>query len=126
MGGMRAGTIERFRRQLMAEQTAKLASAGRFAFGRRGEWCREPVSGDEGDHAAASADEHLAFLRLDRELGAARSIGAALRTMEGGCYGVCLVCEEPIPARRLRALPTAVLCRCCQERVEAEWTIGGA
>jgi DnaK suppressor protein len=35
-------------------------------------------------------------------------------------YGMCEVCEEPIPARRLELMPWVTLCVRCQERREAD------
>jgi DnaK suppressor protein len=39
----------------------------------------------------------------------------ALAKLDGGSYGICDICGDPIPAGRLRALPDAVFClRCAQ------------
>ncbi|MAE96133.1 MAG: dimethylmenaquinone methyltransferase [Deltaproteobacteria bacterium] len=40
-------------------------------------------------------------------------IGLALRRLEEGNYGVCVTCEEEIPAARLDALPTTTRCVSC-------------
>lgn len=48
--------------------------------------------------------------------------GAALeearRRLQAGSYGICQGCGEPIPERRLRAVPYAAFCLPCQERRE--------
>lgn len=43
-------------------------------------------------------------------------IAGALARMERGEYGVCTVCGETIPERRLRAVPYADQCVSCAER----------
>ena len=51
---------------------------------------------------------------------------AALARIEDGTYGICLECEEPISAKRLRALPTAALCIACQEAADCRCGAKGA
>ena len=54
-----------------------------------------------------------------------RLIEEALDRLDSGDYGICLSCEEPIPAKRLRAVSWARYCVRCQEAVGAgagrEW-----
>ena len=38
---------------------------------------------------------------------------AALERIESGRYGICATCAEAIPAERLEAMPTTVLCLKC-------------
>ena len=40
----------------------------------------------------------------------------ALQKFEGGTYGLCDVCGQPIPPARLEALPQANLCLNCKAR----------
>lgn len=40
-------------------------------------------------------------------------IHAALRRIEAGTFGLCVVCGEPIARRRLDAVPHAARCRDC-------------
>jgi RNA polymerase-binding protein DksA len=47
------------------------------------------------------------------------SIGATLRRIESGSYGVCDWCKKPIARARLDALPNAVLCADCARELEA-------
>ena len=56
--------------------------------------------------AMAKATKNRMQLELQR-------IDAALRRIDGGTYGVCLRCEEPIPSRRLEVDPGATLCVNC-------------
>lgn len=43
-------------------------------------------------------------------------IEAALRRIDNGDYGYCVVCDEPIAEARLRYNPAAPLCIACAER----------
>ena len=47
-------------------------------------------------------------------------IKEAVRLLDEGRYGRCVECGVPIPRARLRALPFAVRCLACQERVETQ------
>jgi DnaK suppressor protein len=44
-----------------------------------------------------------------------RLIEEGLDRLDSGDYGVCLSCEEPIPPKRLQAVPWARYCVGCQE-----------
>jgi len=51
-----------------------------------------------------------------------RLIEEALDRLDAGDYGICLSCEEPIPPKRLHAVPWARYCVRCQEAgAEREW-----
>lgn len=79
----------------------------------------------------SSLPSHLADLgtetfEQDKDLGLAerasaeiREIDLALERLKGGDYGVCEICEKPIPLERLRALPFATLCAICKAKQEA-------
>lgn len=47
---------------------------------------------------------------------AIESIRAALLKLDAGYYGVCEMCEEPIPFERLDAIPSVRHCVGCQTR----------
>jgi RNA polymerase-binding transcription factor len=47
------------------------------------------------------------------------AIEEALRHLRDGTYGYCLSCGQPIPEKRLEAIPWAVRDRACQEQCEA-------
>ena len=48
-----------------------------------------------------------------------QGIEGALGRLERGTYGRCSDCGAEIPAARLRAMPSAVRCRGCQELTDA-------
>jgi DnaK suppressor protein len=65
----------------------------------------------EGEETASSLEEkHIDSYVLDNEVRALNEVQAALRRIEAGTYGICLVCEQPISEARLHALPWAALC----------------
>lgn len=55
--------------------------------------------------------QHLAVRRY-------REVVAALKRIESGEYGLCEECGEQIGQARLMAVPYALRCRRCQERIE--------
>jgi RNA polymerase-binding transcription factor DksA len=105
--------------RLEQEQAGKLRKVEVLARSRASMTCPpEPRCGDEADQAIVSITEQLEHLELRRIATSVHTIEAALLLMEQGRYGQCLRCERPIPPRRLQAVPTAILCRTCQESVE--------
>lgn len=75
----------------------------------------------EGDSRAAVeqlAGTDIAMLR--QQLAQLDAIDAALKRMDFGAGGLCLVCGGPIPLPRLRASPAVQTCLACQQALEAE------
>ena len=117
-------TLTKVRMRLEEEQAGRLRKAQALALSRSTSDLLPGLSGgDEADQAHASIAEQLEHLELRRMSSAARAIEAALLTLEVGSYGICLSCSEPIPPRRLLAVPTAILCRECQEATESARTM---
>jgi RNA polymerase-binding transcription factor DksA len=56
---------------------------------------------------------------LNRLSQKSRALAEAQERVQDGAYGICAGCGCRIPARRLKAMPTATLCVACQERREA-------
>jgi DnaK suppressor protein len=71
----------------------------------------------EEDQAQMSHDEFVSLHLNSLDYVQLRLIEEALDRIHSGDYGVCLACEEPIPAKRLHALPWARYCVSCQEEV---------
>jgi RNA polymerase-binding protein DksA len=63
-----------------------------------------------GDTASATYDRGLDLGLEEGALQTLKEIDAALRRIDDGTYGTCLICGKPIAAERLRALPWARLC----------------
>jgi len=47
------------------------------------------------------------------------AVDEAIGRLRDGTYGYCLSCGQPIPEKRLEAIPWAVRDRACQEQCEA-------
>lgn len=73
----------------------------------------------EEDQAQLSHDEFVSLHLNTLDYVQLRLIEEALDRLQSGDYGVCLACEEPIPDKRLRALPWARYCVTCQEEAGA-------
>jgi DnaK suppressor protein len=73
----------------------------------------------EFEEGAQTEHEQYTLARLGeaqrREL---QQIDAALTRIDAGEYGVCRDCEQEIDPRRLAALPYALLCTECAQRLE--------
>lgn len=70
----------------------------------------------EEDQAAVVHDEFL-NVRLNRlDYQRLRQVDEALDRLKAGDYGTCQSCEEPIPPKRLQAIPWAKYCVRCQEK----------
>jgi hypothetical protein len=53
----------------------------------------------------------------DLDYGQLRLVEEALDRVQSGDFGVCLACEQPIPPKRLQAVPWARYCVPCQEAI---------
>ena len=80
----------------------------------------------EDDQAQISHDEFVSSRVNGLDYRQLRLVEEALDRLEAGDYGVCLSCDEPIPEKRLRALPWARYCVTCQEMVGMERGAAGS
>jgi DnaK suppressor protein len=71
----------------------------------------------EEDQAQLSHDEFVSLRLNSLDYGQLRLVEEALDRVQSGDYGVCLACEQPIPPKRLQALPWARYCVPCQEEI---------
>ena len=76
-------------------------------------------SADLADATQQALDREIACRDLDRNALLARQARAALDRIAGGTYGVCVKCDEVIPAKRIAAVPWTALCLSCQEKIDA-------
>lgn len=82
---------------------------------------RAEMTKDPYGSASTSHDDELAAINVDRLARDLKLIDRAIADIDAGRYGVCVECEEPIAAKRLKALPFATRCIECQtasERLE--------
>jgi DnaK suppressor protein len=84
----------------------------------RGELLIE-TQADPLDQVKSSTDRDMAVQQLNRHAQLIQEVRFALARLGDGTYGTCEHCEEPIPRRRLEAMPWARLCVPCQTKVEA-------
>jgi DnaK suppressor protein len=78
------------------------------------------TTADEIDRLQQQLSRDIAVRNLDRTSTLLKSIRAALDRMEDEIYGICLRCEEPIPEKRLKAVPWASHCVDCQETIDRD------
>jgi len=103
---------ERFRERLLEERDQLLADVRQKVQGLS---AAERVSEDD---QAQRFHEDFVRLRLSTmDVERLRLVNEALDRIQTGDYGVCLHCEEPIPLKRLQAVPWARYCVKCQEEL---------
>jgi DnaK suppressor protein len=57
---------------------------------------------------------------LDNEKALLFEVQQALARIENGTYGICSNCGQPIPEKRLEAIPWATLCVNCESKLVSE------
>jgi RNA polymerase-binding transcription factor DksA len=71
------------------------------------------------DESCNVAEQTVRFAILEAGWRRIREVETALARLQAGTYGTCADCSGNISAPRLRALPTALMCRACQEHQDA-------
>lgn len=79
----------------------------------------EAEVGDPIDVAGQSLDKEILFELSGNSHNTIGQIEAALRKIEKGIYGRCELCRQPIPKKRIKALPFARYCVNCQTSSES-------
>lgn len=74
----------------------------------------------EDDQAQITHDEFVSLHLNSLDYRELRLVNEALDRLDSGDYGICLACEEPIPSKRLSALPWARYCIPCQQSLASE------
>ena len=75
---------------------------------------------DMSDDAARSFNRQMILNLGEQERETLKSVEEALYKIDQGDYGVCMVCEKPIPEARLDIVPFALHCVTCLEQVEKD------
>ncbi len=57
---------------------------------------------------------------LDNEKTLLAEVQQALARIDNGTYGICSNCGQPIPEKRLEAIPWATLCLTCESKPGSE------
>lgn len=74
--------------------------------------------GDEVDSSVNEQARELSLLMRDRNRDRLEAIEEAIQRIQTGDYGFCDECGDPIPKRRLIAMPLARMCVNCQQDQE--------
>jgi len=80
-------------------------------------------SADALDRQLEAHAREFAVKQLEIESARLREARAALDRIQAGGFGICVECEEPISALRLKAMPWAALCIHCQEGADCRCAI---
>src|SRR5579871_4731928 len=76
-----------------------------------------PPPGDEMDVARSLADVETHATLIERVEERLKAIDSAFDRLEHDRYGICARCGEEIPVERLKALPFAIYCVDCQQKI---------
>ncbi len=75
---------------------------------------------DMGDQATAETDRNFMLRLRDRERMLLKKIDETIDRIDGGNYGICEECTNPIDIKRLEARPVTTLCIECKTRQEED------
>lgn len=106
---MKEADADKYKTVLMAKREDIMAKSHR----REDLWIVQ--SNEQIETVQLAGQREFAARALERERESLIQIGAALRRIEEGEFGICLDCEESISPKRLAAVPWAVCCLHCQE-----------
>ncbi len=107
--------VEYFRRKLLAWREELLSGSQDTIQGLQDNTRNIP---DVADRASEETDRALELRTRDRQRKLVAKIDAALRRVDEGEFGYCLVTGEPISLKRLDARPIATMSLEAQERHE--------
>lgn len=74
--------------------------------------------GDSADLGAETYEADLSLSLLESEGNVIQKIDDALGRLQEGSFGVCDMCDKPIPKARLKAIPWTPNCVECQRKEE--------
>jgi DnaK suppressor protein len=75
---------------------------------------------EEFDRLQQQLNREVAIRNLDRDSALLKQVQSALARLDDETFGICLRCDEPIPEKRLKAVPWAAYCVPCQEAIDGE------
>lgn len=116
MGGTLAN-IQHYKHRLLALETELSGRTEREAARGRGE--TSDSSRDIGDASVADEVASEAFTEAELDSTILRQVRDALKRIDGGTFGKCMVDGGPIEAARLEAVPWAPYCLKHQTLLEA-------
>ncbi len=74
---------------------------------------------DQGDGSVDLEETEKDRAILENENALLIQVEEALKRLDNGTYGKCMICGKPIPEKRLEAIPWALLCVEDEEQLEA-------
>ncbi len=110
--------IAKFKKRLLAERKRIVDNAEEFVGAEKNLSTDDLL--DEIDYASSESHRALNFRLRDRERFLLAKIDKALKKIDGGDFGVCEDCGDPIGVKRLEARPVTTLCIRCKEEEERE------
>lgn len=113
---MGKGNFAEIRAQLLQMRDELLAESER-AYAASQSLGKDGVP-DIGDMSSNSYNQEVLMYLSETQRSRVRDIDAALDRMDKGVYGLCLRCEEEIPARRMEVRPFSRYCVDCKAEVE--------
>lgn len=100
--------VDRFKKTL-TERRIELAQK----IGRIEDRLDAPKDPDSGERATEREEDEMLEAQEKSAAGEIHAIDLALERIEGGVFGICVSCKDPISAERLAAVPHAAVCRNC-------------
>jgi RNA polymerase-binding protein DksA len=70
------------------------------------------------DAGTDTFDRDFALSLVSSEQEALSEVESAIKRIKDGTYGICIDCGQPIPDKRLEALPASARCIECQSKSE--------
>ena len=109
--------VQNYKRRLQDLERRFSGRATRAEEDARSQTQDEP--GDAGDASLADHAVSEEFTEAELDANVLQQVRDALRRIEDGTFGRCIVDGEPIDEKRLDAIPWAPYCRKHQEQLEA-------
>ncbi len=108
-----AEKAERFRRRLVAKRDELLKDLVKNR--EVSEETADEAAQDMADRATLAYTKEFAYSLSESDRRILLLIDDALRRIEGGHFGTCVHCGQPVQEKRLEAVPWARHCLDCQE-----------
>jgi RNA polymerase-binding protein DksA len=122
--GMRSRDLDQFRKLLLVKRAVLLGDVSALEKAALHD-SRQDASGDLSkmplDMADIGSDNYEQEFNLglmETEQATIEEVEEALERIENKSFGLCVECEQPIPAARLRVKPHAKYCIECKRREE--------
>lgn len=107
---------EEYRRQLLAEEKRLLKGLGRASEGTHEE--SDPDARDWSDESVVDEEEGEQFKEAEMDSATLKLVRDALKRIDDGTFGKCLVDGRPIEEKRLKAMPWTPYCLKHEKQLE--------